>query len=343
MVAGTRLRRPPAHPSPSLSSGIGKEVAATFARRGATVVLACRSPDRGEALVAELEAEAVASRAPRPSLRVARLDVADLASVRSFARSWGDNPLHALVNNAGIFVMGDAARRETADGAEAHSATNHLGHFLLTLLLLPALRATGVPTKPAHVVHVASKLHEFARGEDLAADPFLRRAYTPLAAYARSKLAQVVFAAELRRRLRGGEGGASGPGAGRVARRVAAASAGPPSSLPPPSVVVTAVHPGEVATNVVRSLPAWMVAAYRALMGAVLLTPAQGARSAVWAATTPSGPAAADPALCYSGPECALARPAKDALDPALGRWLWGWSVARVGGMPDGVDLAPVA
>ena len=110
MVAGTRLRRPPAHPSPSLSSGIGKEVAATFARRGATVVLACRSPGRGEALVAELEAEAVASRAPRPSLRVARLDVADLASVRSFARSWGDNPLHALVNNAGIFVMGDAAR-----------------------------------------------------------------------------------------------------------------------------------------------------------------------------------------------------------------------------------------
>ena len=54
-------------------------------------------------------------------------------------------------------------------------------------------------------------------------------------------------------------------------------------------------------------------------------------------------PAAADPALCYSGPECALARPAKDALDPALGRWLWGWSVARVGGVPDGVDLAPVA
>jgi NAD(P)-dependent dehydrogenase (short-subunit alcohol dehydrogenase family) len=282
------------------------------------VVLACRDTAKGEALAASLTADAAAAGAKPPSLLVRRLDVADLASVRQFAASWTaaeqqqPRPLHALVCNAGVFAMGDATRRETGDGIEAHAATNHLGHFLLTLLLLPALRAAGAPGSPARVVHVASKLHEFAAGEDLASDPLCRRAYTPLAAYARSKLAQVVFAAELGRRL-GGE------------RAV---------------VAVTAVHPGEVATDVVRSLPPLIRRLYAATMTLVLLTPAQGARSSVWAATTPA--AGGDPTLCYSGPECVRARPSKDALDPALGRWLWGWSAARVG-LPAGCDLAPVA
>ena len=314
----------------SLSSGIGRETAACLARRGATVVLACRDTARGDALAAQLAKDAATACLPPPSTLVRRLDVADLDSVRSFASAWGGAPLHALVCNAGVFAMGDATRC-TAPGTalETHAVTNHLGHFLLTLLLLPALARTGTPASPARIVHVSSKLHEFAAGEDLAADPLTRRSYTPLAAYARSKLAQVVFTAELRRRLSGLVGGKEKD------------DASPPAVTP--SIVVTAVHPGEVMTDVVRSLPRIVQAAYRAIMTPFLLSPSDGARSSVWAATDTgvhdAPAAAAAPATCYSGSECRLSPPAKDALDPALGRWLWGWSAARVG-LPPECDLA---
>ena len=316
------------------SSGIGRETAACLARRGATVVLACRDTARGDALAAQLASDASTAGLPPPSTLVRRLDVADLDSVRAFARTWGGAPLHSLVCNAGVFAMGDATRR-TAQGTalETHAVTNHLGHFLLTLLLLPALARTGTPSSPARIVHVSSKLHEFAAGEDLAADPLTRRSYTPLAAYARSKLAQVVFTAELRRRLSVLVGGVKKEG-----------DSSPPTVTP--SIVVTAVHPGEVMTDVVRSLPSIVQAAYRAIMTSFLLSPCDGARSSVWAATDTgvhdAPAAAASPTTCYSGPECRLAPPAKDALDPALGRWLWGWSAARVG-LPAECDLAPVA
>lgn len=294
-------------------------------------MLACRDVAKGDAFAAELAASAAAAGLPPPSTLVRRLDVADLDSVRSFASSWGGAPLHALVCNAGVFVMGETGRK-TVGGLEAHAVTNHLGHFLLTLLLLPALVRTGTPTSPARIVHVSSKLHEFAAGEDLAADPLTRRGYTPLAAYARSKLAQIVFTAELRRRLSGLSGKVKGEAGTTTTTR--------------PCIVVTAVHPGEVMTDVVRSLPRLVQAAYRAVMTFLLLSPADGARSSVWAATDTgvhdAPAAAADPTTCYSGPECRLTEPAKDALDPALGRWLWGWSASRVS-LPQERDLAPVA
>jgi hypothetical protein len=120
-------------------------------------------------------------------------------------------------------------------------------------------------------------------------------------------------------------------------------------------------------TDVVRSLPAGVRAAYRALMSAVLLTPPEGARSSVWAASAtttadakagrasssgrrrPSaaglvGPSTSDPSLCYFGSGCAPEAPLPDALDPALGRWLWAWSAVRVGLRPgEDVPVAAVA
>ena len=81
-----------------------------------------------------------------PPVQVARLDLSSLASVRDFAAAWGRRPLHALVNNAGVFALA-GPRAETEDGFEMHLGTNHLGHFLLTLLLLPSLRDTAAQVR----------------------------------------------------------------------------------------------------------------------------------------------------------------------------------------------------
>jgi NAD(P)-dependent dehydrogenase (short-subunit alcohol dehydrogenase family) len=106
-----------------------------------SVVLACRSIARGEAFKQELEDAARSSGQAAPRLEVMELDLNSLASVRAFASAWIARglPLHVLVNNAGIFAM-SAPRATTADGFEAHLGTNHLGHFLLTLLLLPSMK-----------------------------------------------------------------------------------------------------------------------------------------------------------------------------------------------------------
>ena len=324
--------------------------------------------------------------------------------MRSFVASWGDRPLHVLVNNAGIFTMGSSARETTGkDGLEAHMATNHLGHFLLTVRLLPCLAegarspaaaAAGATAAaaasasavgngngnghnsdkkaplpfPSRVVSVSSALHAFADGRALAADPQLFvRGYSATAAYANSKLAQVMFTAELRRRIsasgevseQGRAAGAAAAAAAAAEARRGAASSSASSSAPspsPPPIVAVAVHPGEVLTDVVRSLPAPIVKLYRMLMSTLLLTPQEGARAAVFAATAPVSAAAAaaassssssssgdgggdgdllasawDPAKCYLFPDCRPHAPAPAVLDPVLGRWLWGFSAAKVG------------
>jgi retinol dehydrogenase-12 len=297
--------------------------------------------------------------------------------------------LHVLVNNAGIFNMGSNKREITSkDGLEAHMATNHLGHFLLTVKLLPCLAegarspaavaaaavaggrngyGSGNGKKntlpfPSRVVSVSSALHAFADGRALAADPQLFvRGYSATAAYANSKLAQVMFTAELRRRI--GAGGEvseqqqqqQGTNAAATAAVAARRSIAPSSLPPPPPIVAVAVHPGEVLTEVVRSLPAPVVKLYRALMSTLLLTPQEGARAAVFAATASAAASgndgdgdnegsgssffggsellasAWDPAKCYLFPDCRPHPPAPSVLDPVLGRWLWGYSAAKVG------------
>ena len=160
-----------------------------------------------------------------------------------------------------------AARATTADGFESHMGTNHLAHFLLTLGLLPALRrgaadpAARARLGGARVVSVSSSMLMFGGGLGAAdSDPELARkgTYRSESAYGRSKLAQVLFTRELRRRL---AGAAPGEGGG------------------PPRVQAYAVHPGYVLTDVVRSLPAAVQRAYRLLMARILLTPEQGARA----------------------------------------------------------------
>jgi NAD(P)-dependent dehydrogenase (short-subunit alcohol dehydrogenase family) len=169
------------------NSGIGWHAALELARRGADVTLACRSREKGEAALRRLK-----ERAPGARARLGALDLSDLASVRAFADAESGKPLDLLVNNAGI--MAPLRRRTNAAGHEIQFATNHLGHFALTALLLPALRRGKAP----RVVGVASIAH---RGGKMDFDDLMgERRYVPWKAYSQSKLANLLFAFELQRR-----------------------------------------------------------------------------------------------------------------------------------------------
>ncbi len=170
------------------TSGIGFHTSLELARAGAVVVLAARDAGRGERAAARIRREV-----PAASVEHRSLDLADLASVRSFAARW-DGPLDLLVDNAGVMAP---PYRLTADGFELQLGTNHLGHFALTGLLLPAL----ADRPGARVVVVSSLAHRGGRidFDDLESARF----YGRWTAYCQSKLANLLFAFELDRRLSG--------------------------------------------------------------------------------------------------------------------------------------------
>jgi NAD(P)-dependent dehydrogenase (short-subunit alcohol dehydrogenase family) len=180
------------------NSGLGRVTARELARAGARVVLAVRDTAKGEAAATEMAG----------AVEVRALDLADLGSVRAFAGAW-EGDLDVLVNNAGVMAVPE---RRTKDGFELQLGTNHLGHFALTNLLLEHI--TG------RVVSVSSTGHRFGEidFDDL---NWERRPYKAWRAYGQSKLANLLFTAELQRRL------------------TAAGS----------TVLATAAHPGYAATN----------------------------------------------------------------------------------------------
>ena len=171
------------------SGGLGYETALGLARRGATVVLAARNPDKAEAARRRIVAAA-----PDADLRFGPLDLADLGSVAAFAAGFArQGAVDILVNNAG--VMAYPTRRTTRDGFEEQFGTNYLGHFALTARLMPALlRAEG----GARVVSLASLAH--VKGRIALDDLQGERRYDPWTAYRQSKLAMLVFAREFQRR-----------------------------------------------------------------------------------------------------------------------------------------------
>lgn len=174
------------------NTGIGKETARGLAQRGATVVLACRDTEKGEAA-----REDIARTTGNEDVRVMALDLASKASIRSFGESFraARERLDVLVNNAGVWLR---SRGTTRDGLEATFGVNHVGTWLLTHELLPLLKQSA----PSRIVILSSKLHYSGTmdWEDL---QFERRKYSSMTAYKQSKLANVLFTRALSRRLAG--------------------------------------------------------------------------------------------------------------------------------------------
>ncbi|MHB8604756.1 MAG: SDR family oxidoreductase [Thermoplasmatota archaeon] len=227
------------------NSGIGRETARALARLGARVVMACRSVERGEEARAELLREN-----PAALLQVEKLDLASLREVRDFAREFalGEGRLDVLVNNAGFHT---AHWTPTRDGYESTFAVNHLAHFLLTRELLPLLEQSA----PSRVVTVASDAH---RGGRIAFDDLMgSERWNGLQAYAQSKLANVMFAYALARRLDG------------------------------TNVTSNAVHPGSVRTGWGRGSRSGVFGLGVALASPFLLSAEKGALTSIWAASAP--------------------------------------------------------
>ncbi|MCH7481140.1 MAG: SDR family NAD(P)-dependent oxidoreductase [Chloroflexi bacterium] len=195
------------------NSGIGYEAAGALAKKGATVVMACRNLEKGEAA-----AKAIIDEGPTGQVVLLHLDLADLSSVRRFADEFSAeyDRLDVLVNNGGIMAV---PKGKTVDGFEMQIGTNHLGHYALTGLLIEMLKTT----QNARVVTVSSYAHNMGKinFDDLSSE----KSYQRWSAYGRSKLANVLFGYELQRRL--------------------AANGHPPISL--------VVHPGYAATNLQRN------------------------------------------------------------------------------------------
>jgi dehydrogenase/reductase SDR family protein 13 len=218
------------------NTGIGRVTALELGKTGALVVLAGRSAERTRPVV-----EAI--RAGGGQAEFVPLDLGDLASVRACAAEFlaRDVPLALLVNNAGLA----GARGSTKDGFELAFGTNHLGPYLLTRLLMPALERAGGP----RVVHVASKGHYRAQGIDWDAVRKPTATVSGFPEYCVSKLGNVLFSAELARRF--------------------------------PAVRSYSLHPGAVASDVWREVP-WGV---RHVMKLFMLSNEEGAKTTLYCAT----------------------------------------------------------
>ena len=275
------------------NSGLGLETARALASAGAHVVLAARDEAKGKETASE-----ISSRLPGASLEYGVLELDSLASVRSFA-DWflsSHAKLDLLINNAGVMATPFA---RTVDGFERQFGTNHLGHFLLTNLLLPAVLAAA----PARIVNLSSAGH---RNSDVDFDDpnFERREYSEWPAYGQSKTANILFSVELDRRL---------------------ASKG---------VRAYAVHPGVIMTNLSRYLTEsvvkdLMVRVEERTKGAGLQmkTVEQGAATSVWAAVAPE---LADVGGVYLE-DVAISEPEPYALNPDSAKRLWSLSEQLVG------------
>jgi NAD(P)-dependent dehydrogenase (short-subunit alcohol dehydrogenase family) len=172
------------------SGGLGEESARALSSRGAAITMAARNPEKNEAGAARIR-----QRVPGADLELRMLDLCSLESVRSFAKGFLEDHrrLDVLLDNAGVMCCPQGT---TSDGFETQLGTNHIGHFLLTGLLAPALVASA----PSRVVVLSSAAHSIA-GIDFDDPMFERREYDPWFAYGQSKTANALFALELNRRL----------------------------------------------------------------------------------------------------------------------------------------------
>jgi len=270
------------------NAGIGKEAAVGLAQRGARVVITARDPAKGSAAVAEIR-----ERSGSDTVDVMALDLASSTSIRSFASDLlaRTDRLDVLLNNAGLVLT---QRTLTEDGFESTFGVNHLGHFLLTGLLLDRLRESA----PSRIVNVSSHAHKQARRgldfDDLQSE----RSYRPFAVYAKSKLANIYFTRELARRLEKA------------------------------NVTANALHPGFVASRFGRDGDGGALANAAMILGRPLAISAEkGARTSIWLASSPDVGRESG-GYFY---KCKPSTPAAVARDDEAARRLWAASEEMVG------------
>ncbi|NBW98877.1 SDR family oxidoreductase [bacterium] len=235
------------------NSGIGLATIEQLAKQGARVILACRRSDEGKKAIAQLQKKNLSG-----SVEFMKLDLADLESIRQFSGAFlkTHSKLDGLINNAGVM---NTPLTRTKNGFELQIGVNHLGHYLLTELLLPVLTASA----PSRIVNLSSCYHDRAMGREGVINfddlNFNQRKYDGWTSYAQSKLANLLHAKHLAKRL-------SGTG-----------------------VLSVSVHPGWVRTNLFRStMPQWFQNIFRPLFRmSGMLEPWEGAQSTLYALLAP--------------------------------------------------------
>lgn len=268
------------------ASGIGLDTTKTLALRGVHVVLAARNLE-----AAAIVKESICKEKPDAKIDLLHLDLSSLASVRQFVRDFKSMnlSLNILINNAGVMQCPYQLSR---DGIELQLATNHIGHFLLTSLLLETMKESAVESKiEGRIVNLSSSYHKYSYAEGIRFDKInSSEGYSQLGAYGQSKLANLLHCYELARRLK-------------------------EDNVP---ITVNSVHPGFIFTNLQRHI---LMLAYIARIALFYMwkTPAQGAATTCYVALHPdvkgvSGKYFAD---------CNEASTSELATDSKLARDLW--------------------
>ena len=268
------------------NTGIGKETAVDLAKRGAKVIVGCRNLEKGKEALKEIQ-----ERSGSTNVYLEHLDLASLDSVRTFADSIlkSESRLDILINNAGVMMC---PYQKTKDGFEIKFGTNHLGHFLLTMLLLDRLKKSA----PSRIVNVSSIGHSLGSGKIHFDDINFEKDYSPYEAYFHSKLANVLFTRELSKRLEGSH------------------------------VTANSLHPGAVRTDLERHftfLQTLMVPA----RWYMYKSPEQGAQTSIYCAVSEEMEGVSGKYLA----DCAIKEPSKGAQDDDAAMKLWELSLKLVG------------
>uniref|UniRef100_A0A0E0CDW5 WW domain-containing oxidoreductase n=1 Tax=Oryza meridionalis TaxID=40149 RepID=A0A0E0CDW5_9ORYZ len=294
------------------TSGIGLEIARQLALAGGHVVMAVRRTKLAQELIQKWQDDN--SEIGKPlNAEVMELDLLSLDSVVKFADAWNARmaPLHVLINNAGIFSIGEP-QRFSKDGYEEHMQVNHLAPALLAVLLLPSL----LRGSPSRIVNVNSVMHTvgFVDAEDMNLTS-VKRKFTSLMGYSNSKLAQIKFSSMLHRRI--------------------PAEAG---------INVICASPGIVHTNVARDLPKLVVAAYH-LIPYFIFDAQEGSRSTLFAASDPQVPDYCEMLKSEDWPVCACIsydcnpmNASEESHNLETSQLVWEKTLEMIGLPPDAVD-----
>nr|WP_270172767.1 SDR family oxidoreductase [Paenibacillus sp. SYP-B4298] len=271
------------------NAGMGLATSIGLLKEGWHIIMVCRSEERGRAAVEQ----ALRASGGQGTAELMLCDLGSLASIRRFAAEFlaTGKPLDVLINNAGVISL---KRQETADGFELMLGVNHLGHFLLTLLLLGRLKEA----EQGRIVIVSSGAYKVGRLDF--ADLNLTRGFNVMRGYGQSKLANILFTTELARRLEG------------------------------TNVTVNCLHPGAVATSLGVNRSTGFGKGMYALMRPFFLTAEEGSQTALYLARHPEVAKVSGEYYYKQRPQ----RLSSKAADRKAAEQLWAWSVQQTGAPP---------